>query len=273
MATYAIGDIQGCFDEFRLLLAKIHFDPKKDTLWLAGDLVSRGPSSKQVLEFVYQHRHSCQLVLGNHDLHLLAAYYTGRKTSARDKLGAILECDSRHKILRWLRKQPVALYDEKLNALMTHAGIPPQWDLELTLACAYELEEVLAKKSTAIAFFEQMYGNEPHAWSPNLTGIKRLRFITNALTRMRFCHKDGSLDLSSKSAPGKQKSGLKPWYKLTNLDQDISIIFGHWAALNGKAPKDNLYALDTGCVWGGKLTALRLEDKELFRVKALKKWA
>ncbi|NVK23161.1 MAG: symmetrical bis(5'-nucleosyl)-tetraphosphatase [Kangiellaceae bacterium] len=273
MANYAIGDIQGCYDELRLLLNKIKFNPAQDTLWLAGDLVSRGPKSLQTLQYLYQIQDSCEIVLGNHDLHLLAAFYTGRKIAKRDKLHSLLEHQECKTLSKWLRKQSMAIYDEQLNCLMTHAGVPPAWDLELTLACAYELETVLSRKNSAITFFEQMYGNNPHQWSEKHKGIKRLRFITNGLTRMRFCHNDGSLDLSSKSSPGKQHKGLIPWYHLSDINQQVHVVFGHWAALNGKARKHNIHAIDTGCVWGGKLTALRLEDMKRFSVKALRKWA
>ncbi|MCW8857858.1 MAG: symmetrical bis(5'-nucleosyl)-tetraphosphatase [Kangiella sp.] len=269
MATYAIGDIQGCYDEFRLLLKKIQFNPAHDTLWLAGDLVNRGPKSLQVLQFAYEHQDACQLVLGNHDLSMLASYYTKAKLPKKSELNAIFAADNIKKLMKWLRKQPMAIYDKNLNVLMTHAGVPPQWDLKTTLACAYELESVLSKKETAKDFFKHMYGNKPALWNPKLEGIERLRYITNAFTRMRFVHHDGTLDFKSKSSPGKQAKGLFPWYELTDIGHQTRVVFGHWAALNGKCPTPNLHALDTGCVWGNKLTALRLEDEKRFRVKAL----
>ena len=273
MATYAIGDIQGCYDEFRLLLNKIQFNPAQDKLWLAGDLISRGPKSLEVLNYIYDHQDLCDIVLGNHDLHLLAVYYTQSKLPKKDDLNRILEADNAKKLMKWLRKQPLAVYDKHLDFLMTHAGVAPGWDLNQTLACAYELEEVLSKKTTATDFFQHMYGNKPNHWQKGLKGIERLRFITNAFTRMRFCHQDGSLDFKSKSTPGKQAKGLRPWYELSDIGQETRVVFGHWAALEGKAKAKNIYAVDTGCVWGSRLTALRLEDQKRFHVKALRTWA
>ncbi|RDX36606.1 symmetrical bis(5'-nucleosyl)-tetraphosphatase [Kangiella sp. HD9-110m-PIT-SAG07] len=273
MATYAIGDIQGCYDEFRLLLTKIQFNPASDRLWLAGDLISRGPKSLEVLNYVYDHQDLCDIVLGNHDLHLLAVYYTESKLPKKDDLNRILAADNTNTLMKWLRKQPVAVYDKHLDFLMTHAGVAPGWDLNQTLACAYELEQVLEEKDTATDFFQHMYGNKPSHWQKKLKGIERLRFITNAFTRMRFCHQDGSLDFKSKSTPGKQSKGLSPWYELSDIGLETRVVFGHWAALDGKSQAKNVYAIDTGCVWGNQLTALRLEDQKRFHVKALRKWA
>lgn len=273
MATYAIGDIQGCYDEFRLLLGQIQFDPSKDRLWLAGDLVSRGPKSLEVLNYVYQHQEQFEIVLGNHDLHLLASYYTNSKLPKNDDLNRILEADNVKALMKWLRKQPLAVYDKQLDFLMTHAGVAPGWDLDQTLACTFELEQTLQNKDSAIDFFQHMYGNKPNHWKKNLKGIERQRFITNAFTRMRFCHQDGSLDFKSKSTPGKQAKGLSPWYELSDIGQETQVVFGHWAALEGQAQANNIHAIDTGCVWGNTLTALRLEDKKRFHVKALRQWA
>lgn len=273
MATYAIGDIQGCYDEFRLLLTKIQFNPAKDRLWLAGDLVSRGPKSLEVLEYIYQHRDWFDIVLGNHDLHLLAVYYNQTKLPKKDDLKRILDSKNCDELMKWLRKRPVAVYDKSLDFLMTHAGTAPAWNLDQTLACAYELEQTLSEKNTAVDFFKHMYGNKPNHWHKNLDGIERLRFITNAFTRMRFCHQDGSLDFKSKSTPGKQAKGLSPWYELSDIGQQTQVVFGHWAALEGKAQAKNIYAIDTGCVWGNRLTALRLDDQKRLHVKALRKWA
>lgn len=273
MATYAIGDIQGCYDEFRLLLDKVQFNPASDRAWLAGDLISRGPKSLEVLNYVYNHQDRFDIVLGNHDLHLLAVYYTNSKLNKKDDLNRILEADNCHKLMKWLRTQPMAVYDKSLNFLMTHAGVPPGWDLKQTLACAYELEETLADKDSATDFFKHMYGNKPNRWQKSLKGKERLRFITNALTRMRFCHADGTLDFKSKSPPGKQDKDLYPWYEISEIQSETRVVFGHWAALQGKAKEKNIYAIDTGCVWGNKLTALRLEDQQRFSVDAIKKWA
>ncbi|NVJ64944.1 MAG: symmetrical bis(5'-nucleosyl)-tetraphosphatase [Gammaproteobacteria bacterium] len=274
MATYAIGDIQGCYHELRLLLNKINFNPNCDQLWLAGDLVSRGPKSLEVMQCLYDIQDSCVAVLGNHDLHLLATYYHHGKVSKRDKLEPLLKSNEAESMMQWLLTQPMAHYDSDFNLLMSHAGVPPAWDLAQTLASAYELEMVLTNAKKRQKYFKKMYGNEPHDWHDNLKKIDRLRFTTNALTRMRFCHTDGSLDLRSKGAPSSQASDLIPWYRFQKkLLQQTGLVFGHWAALNGKVKTENLYALDTGCVWGNKLTALRLEDKKRFSVKAHRKWA
>ncbi len=274
MATYAIGDIQGCYHELRLLLNKIQFNPNSDQLWLAGDLVSRGPNSLEVLQFLYDHQDVCTAVLGNHDLHLLACYHLGKKTNPKDKLKKLLKSAECHQLLSWLGTQPMAYYDKDLKFLMTHAGVPPGWNLEQTLASAYELEAVLRKPEKRKKYFKKMYGNEPIAWTEQLKKHDRLRFTTNALTRMRFCDLEGNLDLVRKGAPSKRYKHFKPWYKFQKiLLKETSLIFGHWAALNGKVAKKNLYALDTGCVWGNKLTALRLEDKQYYSVKALRKWS
>ncbi|GAA4359460.1 symmetrical bis(5'-nucleosyl)-tetraphosphatase [Kangiella marina] len=273
MATYAIGDIQGCYDEFRLLLKKVQFNPSRDQLWLAGDLISRGPKSLEVLNYIYEHQDLCDIVLGNHDLHLLAVYYTNSKLPKKDDLNRILAADNVKTLMKWLRKQRLAVHDKQLDFLMTHAGVPPGWDLNQTLACAYELEQVLEHKDSAVDFFQHMYGNKPNHWHKNLKGIERLRFITNGFTRMRFCHQDGSLDFKSKSTPGKQAKGLSPWYELSDIGQETQVVFGHWAALEGRAKAKRIYAIDTGCVWGNRLTALRLEDQKRFHVQALRKWS
>ncbi len=274
MATYAIGDIQGCYHELKLLLKKIQFDPNRDQLWLAGDLVSRGPKSLEVLQLLYDIQDSCIAVLGNHDLHLLANYHLDGKFNAKDKLKKLLKSSELESLLHWLASQPMAYYDPDFKMLMSHAGVPPGWDLEQTLASAFELEMVISDPEKAKKFYRKMYGNKPQHWSVDLKKLQRLRFTTNALTRMRFCDLNGNLDLLRKGAPSKRYKKYKPWYEFqTKLLKKTGLIFGHWAALNGGVKIPNLYALDTGCVWGNKLTALRLEDKKRFQVKALRKWA
>lgn len=268
MAIYAIGDIQGCFTEFQQLLALIKFSPKSDKLWLAGDLVSRGPDSAKVLEYVYNHKKRIKIVLGNHDLHLLASYYAPELSNKKHPdLDAILALDKGKKILSWLRKQPLARFHKKHNTLMTHAGLPAQWDVKKTLKHAQEVEDVLAKKSSAIRYFQTMYGNKPDLWHDQLQGADRLRYITNALTRMRFCYTNGRLDFKTKSSDS-QDSNLVPWFELQPKDIGATVVFGHWAALEGKCPHTQIEATDTGCVWGGSLTALRLKDKKRFQVTA-----
>ncbi|WP_196140051.1 symmetrical bis(5'-nucleosyl)-tetraphosphatase [Aliikangiella sp. G2MR2-5] len=264
MATYAIGDIQGCYQTLLELLNKIHFDPKEDNLWIAGDLINRGPQSLQTLKFLYQHKESVRCVLGNHDLHFLAVESGEHLPRPKDTFESILNSPDRKCLTHWLRQQPLIYHDYRLGFTMVHAGIPFYWNLDLALALAKEVSDCLLSPNANI-FFKAMYGNEPVYWSPKLNGMDRLRFITNALTRMRFCDKKGGLDLENKLSPGTQPKHLLPWFDL-GIPSDTQLLFGHWASLQGKVSKPGLFALDTGCVWRGQLSALRLEDKQWFRV-------
>lgn len=261
MATYAIGDVQGCFDELQALLTKINFNPTQDTLWFVGDLVNRGPQSLATLRFIKNLPH-CKVVLGNHDLHLLAMAY-GRSYHSHT-LDEILQAADRDELIHWLRQQPLLHYDAKLNYVMVHAGIPPQWDLLLAKQCALELQTALQSAQVS-DLLKHMYGDEPVQWRDDLQGWERLRFITNAFTRMRFCTRDGKLDFHYNGKIGKQPHELIPWYQIPERrNKDLNIIFGHWAALQGKVDEPNVFALDTGCVWGNSLTAMRLEDQKIF---------
>jgi len=264
MATYAIGDIQGCFDQFRCLLKEISFDAKKDALWLAGDLVNRGPASLETLRYLSSSKAIIRTVLGNHDLHLLAIAAGVRKPGKHDTFDEILNAPDRDQLLKWLRNRPLFHYDKKNDIAMVHAGIPPKWSVTQAANYAQEVESIL-RGPRADDFFKHMYGNEPSQWKKSLTGFDRLRTITNYLTRMRICDKKGRLDLSFDTVPSKIPSGFMPWYAHSNRESRSStILFGHWAALEGKTGQKGVYALDTGCVWGRSLTALRLEDKKLF---------
>ncbi len=269
MATYAIGDLQGCYHELKHLLKKIKFDKKSDRLWFCGDLVNRGPDSLAVLRFIMKLGKSATSILGNHDLHLLAIASLNKKSRTKDTLNEILEADDRHEILEWLRQQPLCHYDQKLNFLMVHAGLHPDWSIKQTLSLAGEVEAALRKKKYK-EFFENMYGNTPDNWSNHLSGWDRLRVITNYLTRVRYCQSDGSLDFKESGSPGSQSKGLIPWYKLRGKSsKDSRVLFGHWSTLRllGEDPvKYHVYHLDTGCLWGGDLTALRLEDQKWFSV-------
>jgi bis(5'-nucleosyl)-tetraphosphatase (symmetrical) len=260
MATYAIGDIQGCYTSLRRLLSQIPIDPAKDKLWFVGDLVNRGPDSLAVLRFVKGLGNQAVVVLGNHDLHLLARAEGHNRNARKDNLDSILTAPDRDELLDWLRHRPLAHYDAKKDVLMVHAGVPPQWDLAQTLACARELEASLRGPGYQ-GFLGAMYGDEPSLWSQDLTGINRLRFITNCLTRMRFCNADGRLDLIAKGPLGSQSQGYLPWFQARNrATQEVRIVFGHWSAL-GWFAADNVWCLDTGCLWGGDMTALRLRPK------------
>jgi len=267
MATYAVGDLQGCFRELELLLDTVQFDFDHDQLWLAGDLVNRGPESLEVLRFVSSLGDRARCVLGNHDLHLLAVAYSGARLKRSDTLQPILDAPDRDALLEWLRHQPLCHYDARLGYVMTHAGIPPVWDLEQTLACAKEVEDVLRGPQYK-HYFDNMYGNKPAKWSDDLQGYDRLRAITNYFTRMRFCTPKGKLDFDAKEGLDQCPEGYAPWFSYPRMVQE-KIIFGHWAALEGQVDVEGIFALDTGCVWGGSLTALNLESGKLTSVRSL----
>ena len=264
MATYAIGDLQGCLTPLVQLLEQINYHPEQDKLWFAGDLINRGEESLETLRFIKSLGSNATVVLGNHDLHLLAVSHGYGKLKRGDTLAEILTAGDRDDLMDWLRNQPLFHYDEQLNTVMTHAGIPPCWDLKQTQALAQEVEDKL-KSDSVDEFFAAMYGNKPDQWSDKLTGLDRLRTITNYLTRMRFCDENSKLDLESKEGINTATKGYAPWFNyLTKVPEDCHIVFGHWAALEGKTQKERIHALDTGCVWGGSLTALRLEDRQRF---------
>ncbi|MGM0593835.1 MAG: symmetrical bis(5'-nucleosyl)-tetraphosphatase [Pseudomonadota bacterium] len=263
MATYAIGDIQGCFDELQRLLEQIRFDPAVDRLWFVGDLVNRGPKSLETLRFVRDLGDAARSVLGNHDLHLLALWQNRQRHFKRsDTLAAIFRAEDGEALLEWLRALPLMHYDATLDTAMIHAGLPPQWDREQALACAAEVETVL-RGERFHEFLGHMYGNKPVQWSPQLRGWDRLRFIVNCFTRLRFCTPDGELEFKHKGVPGEGRHDYLPWFALPQRrSRDTPIVFGHWSTL-GLYRGDNVHAIDTGCLWGGSLTALRLEDRSL----------
>ena len=266
MSHYVIGDVQGCFDELQALLRHIHFDQSSDTLWITGDLVNRGPQSLEVLRFFKALGASHKIVLGNHDLHLLAVAFGVAQPKAEDTFDAILAAPDRDELIDWLRRRSLLHYDQELNCVMTHTGLPPIWTLSKARQLALEVEAVLHGETPAF-FLKAMYGNQPAQWDDHLVGMERLRCITNYLTRMRFCDVNGRLDLSYKGEIVGKPADLYPWFELpSRLAIKERIVFGHWAALNGKTGLPDIYALDTGCVWGGSLTALRLEDGECFSV-------
>ncbi len=258
MATYAIGDLQGCYDSLQRLLDKIKFDESNDTLWLAGDLVNRGPDSLSTLRFIKSLGDRAVSVLGNHDLHLLAIAY-GVKTTRSPDLQRILNAEDKDELLLWLSRLPLLHHDVVLNFTLTHAGIYPLWNLKQAKDYATELEETL--KNNLAEFLNNMYGDKPDQWSESLTGFERLRFICNCFTRMRFCKNNDALDFSSNGAPGTIPENTLPWFEVPGRKtKDERILFGHWSTL-GQVKKENIYPLDTGCVWGGKLTALRLDTQ------------
>jgi bis(5'-nucleosyl)-tetraphosphatase (symmetrical) len=267
MPTYAVGDIQGCFTPFQKLLEKIHFDPNQDHLWFTGDIVNRGPESLETLRFIKNLGTRQKMVLGNHDLHLLAVAKGAHAGSKEDTLGDILHAHDREELLNWLIQQPLLHHDAALGFTLVHAGLAPSWDLSTACTLAKEVETVLQSEK-ALLFFHHMYGNQPDAWHPNLQGWDRLRCITNYFTRVRFCDPDGRLELTKKgNVTDTTDEKLVPWFKVPHRqNKNLKIIFGHWAALRGHTGIANVFALDTGCVWGYDLTAMRLEDKQLFSV-------
>jgi bis(5'-nucleosyl)-tetraphosphatase (symmetrical) len=260
MAVYAIGDIQGCDQEFAQLLAEVDFSPSRDTLWLVGDLVNRGPQSLEVLRRVQAMDAAAICVLGNHDLHLLALVLSPTEPlKSKDTLQPILTAPDRDELIDWLRHRPMLHHDASLGYTMVHAGLPPQWDLATAQACARELEEVLRDANACRDLFAHMYGDQPDRWSDDLRGHDRLRFITNCLTRLRYCHADGRLDLKFKGQPQDAPRGLMPWFKVPGRrSRGERIVCGHWSAL-GYHDGDGVLAIDTGCVWGQKLCAVQLD--------------
>jgi bis(5'-nucleosyl)-tetraphosphatase (symmetrical) len=265
MATYAIGDVQGCFEPLERLLAHIQFDATADTLWFAGDLINRGLRSLDVLRFVKNLGSKHKLVLGNHDLHLLAVAFGAATLRESDTLSDILSAPDRGDIIEWLRHQPLLVTDNKY--VMTHAGLAPMWTVADAILLAREVETVL-QSERPIDFLAHMYGNQPDIWDDRLTGTDRLRCIVNYFTRMRLCHLDGRIDLSYKGAMENKPADLVPWFDVPKrVNVEVKIIFGHWAALNGRVNVPNVFGIDTGCVWGNCLTAMRLEDEQMFQVK------
>lgn len=271
MSSYAIGDIQGCFAELQALLDAISFDKEQDTLWFTGDLVNRGPQSLAVLRYIKQLGDRHHTVLGNHDLHLVALAYGLGKHKADDTVHDILTADDKDELILWLRHRPLLHVDPALGFVMAHAGLAPAWTLAQAQLLAREVEAEL-RSDHPENMLQHMYGSKPDRWDDQLTGMDRLRCIINFFTRMRFCYQDGRLDLSYKGEITNKPEDLVPWFDITNrVNANEKIIFGHWAALNGQTSALNVYPLDTGCVWGNCLTAMRLEDGKRFSVSCERK--
>ena len=261
MPTYAIGDIQGCELELQRLLERIRFDPGTDRLWFTGDLVNRGPGSLGVLRLVKALGDCAVVVLGNHDLHLLALAAGNLKHAQASTLDAVLTAPDRDELLDWLRHRPLLHHDADKDFTLIHAGLPPQWGLTAAITGARELEATLQGPDWQ-DYLHAMYGNEPKRWDPALTGMDRLRFITNCLTRLRYCTLDGDLALKEKSLPASRPAGLVPWFQFPGRQsRNHRIIFGHWSAL-GYWDRDNVWGIDSGCLWGGHLTAIRVRKSK-----------
>lgn len=263
MAIYAIGDVQGCYPELQRLLERLRFDPAHDRLWFCGDLVNRGDESLEVLRLVHGLRESCVVTLGNHDLSLLAIAERDPEAQARTNpdLRRVLEADDRAVLLDWLRRQNLAHHDAAIGFTMVHAGFAPSWTLKQALHAAREVERAL-RGDGHHALMQRMFGNRPARWSAKLHGHDRLRAAINTFTRMRYCDQHGRIDFDAKGAPGTQRAGLYPWFEVPGIKaRETRIVCGHWSAL-GRFAGLGVYAIDTGCVWGGKLTALRLDGDE-----------
>jgi bis(5'-nucleosyl)-tetraphosphatase (symmetrical) len=255
VTRYAIGDVQGCNEELRALLGRLRFSADRDQLWLVGDLVNRGPGSLATLRLVRALGDNAVVVLGNHDLHLLAVAHGVQRRRKSDTLDEVLAAADRDALLEWLMMRPLA--HAQGADLMVHAGLVPQWTAALTLSLAGEVEGALRREPRAL--LEHMYGDEPDHWDERLSGIARLRFVINVLTRMRLCSADGRIDVASKGAPPAAPARMRPWFEhAQRASRDQRIIFGHWSAL-GLVQRDGVVGLDTGCVWGGALTALDLD--------------
>lgn len=268
MAVYIIGDVQGCFDELIELLKLINYRKDKDELWFTGDLVNRGPKSLAVLQFITE-LPNVITVLGNHDLSLLALA-CGAINLSDHTLQEVLSSLDKESLLDWLRKRPLLHYDNDNDLVLVHAGIPPQWNLAQAMEYAHETEAILQSELFP-ELLKNLFGNTPDYWEDTLVGWERQRYIINALTRMRFCNVDGRIDFHYKGPLGSQSPELLPWFKLAwRKTKNTDIAFGHWAALNGQSDEPKIFPLDTGCVWGKKLTAMRLSDKRIFQVSCQK---
>jgi len=264
MAIYAVGDIQGCHAELVQMLDQVAFDQAADRLWLVGDLVNRGPGSLEVLRLVKSLGDSAITVLGNHDLHLLAVAEGAAELDRNDTLDEILAAPDREELLHWLRNQ--RLLHAQDGFVLVHAGLLPQWSVEQAASLAHEVEEAL-RGDDYTTVLERMYGNAPHRWDDELSGYKRLRVIVNAFTRMRICTKDGEMEFRFKGELENIPPGYLPWFDVPRrASRDATVIVGHWSAL-GLQLRKNVIALDTGCLWGGPMSAIRLEDRKLFQVR------
>jgi bis(5'-nucleosyl)-tetraphosphatase (symmetrical) len=264
MAIYAVGDVQGCYAELVQLLDDIRFDAAADKLWLVGDLVNRGPGSLEVLRLIKSLGESAITVLGNHDLHLLAVAEGVAELHHTDTLDEILNAPDRGELLHWLRNQ--RLLHAQDGYVLVHAGLLPQWSVAQAGSLAREVEVALRSDDYA-TFLSRMYGNAPHHWDDELAGYKRLRVIVNAFTRMRICTKDGEMEFRFKGELESIPTGYLPWFDIPKrASRDATAIVGHWSALGLLLRKD-VIALDTGCLWGGPMSAIRLEDRQLFQVR------
>ncbi|WDD99567.1 symmetrical bis(5'-nucleosyl)-tetraphosphatase [Thalassomonas actiniarum] len=263
MAIYLVGDIQGCLQELKSLLNQADFCPEQDQLYLAGDVVARGPQSLETLRFLISLGESAKMVLGNHDLHLLAIAAGIKTANPKDKLEPILQAPDLQDLIQWLAGQPLLRQLPEEETYISHAGLSPQWSIKDALVQAASASEKL-KSSNRDTWLKQMYGNSPDNWHQAKTEVAKFRYTINAFTRMRYCREDLSLEFNCKETPEHAPKDIFPWYQLNKQLDSASWVFGHWASLMGQCPHANLYALDTGCVWGNHLTLVRWHDKQVF---------
>lgn len=267
MGNYVVGDIQGCFDSLIALLDKVSFDPDKDTLYCVGDLINRGPKSAQTLQYLASLGKSVKTVLGNHDLHFISCYYGVRKFKKTDTAKQILDVNNAEELVFWLRQQPLMLYDEKLNIVISHAGLYPNWTIQQGLKFSEKFEDQL-KSDKLLILLNKMYGNKPDLFTENLSESEQWLFTVNTFTRMRYCYDDGRLDFIKKGKPAKNKK-IMPWFKLpNNRPEETRFIFGHWSTL-GLYQKRNIIGIDTGCVWGGMLTIYDVDNHVFIQQRAI----
>ena len=270
MADYIVGDVQGCFSGLTHLLDIVDFNPAKDTLWLTGDLVARGPDSLATIEFLYKHDASVNTVLGNHDLHFLAVANKLKRDNPSDRLSTLLASPRLTSYLDWIRRQPLMRALPDNGGFLTHAGLAPHWQTETAAKWARHVEDELTEPNYK-AFLPLMYGNKPDIWCNTLTDCEKLKFSVSAFTRMRFCDTNGRLDFEHKEAPSQltQTAALIPWFDFEpKRFEQTKWLFGHWASLMGHSGNDNVIALDTGYVWGNQMTLLHWQTMDLVQISA-----
>lgn len=272
MAVYCVGDVHACCDELKALLNVMDFNPENDELILTGDIIGRGPQPMQTIKFIRSLGDRVHMVLGNHDLNLLAVIYGHHQPRKKDNLDDILKSKELNNITDWLRQQPLLYIHPEHPICTVHAGITPQWDIATAIRCADEMKELIRDDGRFNTFLSQMYSDEPDSWSEDLTGISRWRYITNVFTRIRLCYADKTLDFQNKNSPEEAlEEGLVPWFDLLghnalNSDRNYTLVFGHWAALTGKCLHPQIKSLDTGCVWGNRLTGWCYDTDTLYSV-------
>ena len=276
MANYAIGDIQGCYKEFKLALKKVNFNLEKDYLWLVGDLINRGPDSLKLLKHVYKIRKRTHIVLGNHDLHFLACFYGQRKLAKADTISELMKSKESSKYAKFLMKQPlifkkkIVFKNKSKKVIMVHAGIPPNLSFENCIDLNKEFQIALKRNPKRI--LKKVFNNSFSKFSKKMSEIDKIIFFVNALTRIRACNHKGEIDFNFKGRINEIPKELNAWFYFKNsiFSENSQLIFGHWAAIKGKTKKENIFGLDTGCVWGDKLTIMRLEDNKRFQIKRIK---